>query len=257
MPRTIALALALAFPLAACQGQDRNALPDASKAENVDGNPPASRDKDNAGHGNTKAAGDPHAMGSAPGGDPHDAANQPKGKMAPSAPVNPREVTPSGKLREETVAGLKFKAPEEWEKKTGSSPMRLAEYTIPGPGGDAELALFRFAGGGGDVPSNINRWRLQFTKADGAELTDADVKQQTFVRGPLKVTVVDMSGTYVAQVIPGAPERHNAAESRMLGVIIEGQGDPYFFKAVGPARTLAVWEPAFNEFAGSVAVDAP
>lgn len=262
MPRSTALVAlaALSLSLAACQGQDRNGLPDASKADNVDANTPSSRDKDNAGHGNTKVAGDPHSMGNAPGGDPHDAANaggQPSAKMAPSAPVNPREVTPSGKVRDESAAGLNFKVPEEWEKKAGSSPMRVAEYTIPGPGGDAELVLFRFAGGAGDVPSNINRWRTQFSKPDGGELAEADVKQQNFVRGPLKITMVDMSGTYVAAVMPGAPDRHNSADYRMLGVIVEGSGDPYFFKAIGPAKTLAVWEAAFTEFTGTMAVAAP
>lgn len=185
----------------------------------------------------------------------------PHGDMKAAAPrpareaVNPREVTPGGKFRDEQVPGLKFRVPEEWEKKPGSSPMRLAEFTLPGPGGEAELAVYRFPGGGGDVASNVHRWRTQFTKPDGSPLTDADgaVKEQT--HGSLKITVVDIAGTYVAQVTPGAPERYSDPNYRMLAAVVEGAGDPFFFKAVGPAATMAVWEPTFMGFADTFAVE--
>ena len=172
------------------------------------------------------------------------------------APANAREVVVSGMEREEQVPGLKFRVPGEWARKPGSTPMRLAEFTLPGPGGDAELVVFRFAGGGGDTASNIHRWRTQFTNAEGAPLSDSDGKVQEMVRGPLKLTMVDLAGTYIAQVTPGATERYNDANYRMLAVIVEGAGDPYFFKAVGPGATMALWEQGFANFAASFAADA-
>jgi hypothetical protein len=40
----------------------------------------------------------------------------------------------------------------------------------------------------------------------------------------------------------------------MLAAIVEGAGDPFFFKAVGPATTMAVWEPTFAKFAETLAL---
>lgn len=236
--------IAAAVFLLACQNQ-----PAPEQAKKVEAGP---QEASKAGPAS------PHGDGKALPMSPHGA----HGEMKAAPPlrpareaVNPREVTPSGKVREEQVPGLKFKVPEEWEKKPGSSPMRLAEFTLPGPGGDAELAVYRFPGGGGDVASNVHRWRTQFTKPDGSPLTEADgsVKEQT--RGSLKITVVDLAGTYVAQVTPGAPERYNDPNYRMLAAVIEGAGDPFFFKAVGPAATMAVWEPTFAGFAEKFAVE--
>ena len=183
---------------------------------------------------------------------PHGADPHGEVKTAPvvRAPVNPAPVTPGGQVRAETLVELGFSVPGEWTRKPGSNPMRLAEYTIPGPGGEVTLVVSRFAGGGGDAAANVARWKTQFTAPDGGAITE--VKEQTSERAPLKVTTVDITGTNIAAVTPGAPERYNEPGSRLLGLIVEGAGDPVFFKAVGPATTLDVWEPAFQKFAGSV-----
>ena len=166
-------------------------------------------------------------------------------------PVNPSAVTPGGQVRAETVDGIKLAVPTEWTRKPGANPMRLAEFVLPGPGGEVTLVVSRFAGGGGDAAANVARWKTQFTKADGAPVDDAHEK--TTERAPLKVTTVDIQGTNIAPVTPGAPERYNEPDSRLLGVIVEGAGDPYFFKAAGPAKTLDVWEPAVRTLADSIA----
>jgi hypothetical protein len=177
-------------------------------------------------------------------GDPH---------AAPTtrAPVNPTEVAPSGTLRPEKIEGLSAQVPSEWTRKPPSNGMRLAEFTLPGPGGEVTMVVSRFPGGGGDTASNVHRWTTQFTKADGSPVDAA--KQKTDVRGALTITVVDIVGTNVASVTPGSPERYHEPDSRLLGVIVEGSGDPYFFKLVGPAKTVDVWEPAFRSFADSIA----
>jgi hypothetical protein len=228
-------ALAVVVLLAACQNQ-----PEQGGAKKTEGG--AVVDAKASPHGDMKPA-SPH--GEAPVAAP---AKQ-------REPVNPHEVTVSGVMRDEAVPGLNFKVPAEWVRKPGGSPMRLAEFTLPGPGGDAELAVFRFARGGGDAASNIARWRSQFTGAEGKPLGEADGKVQEIVRGPLKITVVDLAGTYVAQVTPGGAERYDDADYRMMSVIVEGSGDPYFFKAVGPAKTMTLWEKPFADFSTSFAID--
>ncbi len=187
------------------------------------------------------AAANPHA-------DPHAA---PQAAPTTRAPVNPSEVKPSGQVRAEKIEGITASVPTEWTRKPGSNAMRLAEFTLPGPGGEVTLVVSRFAGGGGDAASNVNRWKTQFSKPDGSPVEEANVK--TDVRGALTVTVVDIVGTNIAAVTPGSPERYHEPDSRLLGVILEGAGDPYFFKAVGPSKTLDVWEPAIRAFAGTLA----
>jgi hypothetical protein len=184
-------------------------------------------------------------------GDSASAHGNPQLAPAARAPVNPSEVKPSGQVRAETIEGITASVPSEWTRKPGSNAMRLAEFTLPGPGGEVTLVVSRFAGGGGDAASNVNRWRTQFSKPDGSPVDEPSVK--TDVRGALTVTIVDIVGTNVAAVTPGSPERYHEPDSRLLGVILEGAGDPYFFKAVGPSKTLDVWEPAFRAFAGTLA----
>ena len=42
---------------------------------------------------------------------------------------------------------------------------------------------------------------------------------------------------------------------RMLAAIVEGSGDPFFFKAVGPAATLELWKPSFTQVAETFAAE--
>ncbi len=183
------------------------------------------------------------------GGDPH--ATGPAAAPIVRPPVNPTPVTPSGQVRAETVAELGFSVPTEWLRKPGANPMRLAEFTLPGPGGEVVMVVSRFAGGGGDAAANVNRWKTQLVKPDGGPIEQAN--EQTSERPPLKITTVDIQGTNVAAVTPGAAERYQEPDSRLLGVIVEGLGDPFFFKAVGPGKTLDVWAPAFKTFTDSLA----
>jgi hypothetical protein len=239
-------AVAVAVVLAACQSQTST----EQGAKKTEGAPVV--DAKASPHGSPAS---PHGSAS-PHGDMKAGPHGESAAIKKREPVNPHEVTVSGVMRDEAVPGLTFKVPAEWVKKPGGSPMRLAEFTLPGPGGDAELAVFRFAGGGGNVASNIARWRSQFTGADGKPLGEADGKVQESSQGALKITVVDLSGTYVAQVTPGGAERYDDAEYRMLSAIVEGSGDPYFFKAVGPAKTMALWEAPFSAFTATFAVAA-
>ena len=75
-----------------------------------------------------------------------------------------------------------------------------------------------------------------------------DSGRATFDVGNLKVTTVDVSGTYVAEVRPGATERHNKPNFRMRAAVVETPKGPYFIKLTGPAATVKAASPAFDEF---------
>lgn len=167
---------------------------------------------------------------------------------------SPTEVKPSGQTRLTMIEGLQFDVPTEWQDLPSTSPMRLAQMIIPGPGGNAEVALFRFPGGAGTVEQNVTRWAGQFTAPDGSTPTP---KSEVAELGGLSVTTVTLEGTYIAPVSPRDPSnRFNEPNWAMLGVIVQGAGDPYFFKIVGPAATLTAWQPALVAFAKSFRVAA-
>src|SRR5690606_32931897 len=73
--------------------------------------------------------------------------------------------------------------------------------------------------------------------------------------GELTTTLVDVSGTYVAAMTPGADAKHDDADQRMVAAIVEGSGDPFYFKAVGPKATMDVWSASFDGLVSSFAKD--
>ena len=69
----------------------------------------------------------------------------------------------------------------------------------------------------------------------------------------LKVTLVDVSGTYVAEMMPGSAQRHNSPGFRLRAAVIETSNGPYFIKLTGPAKTIDGAGPAFDQFLTSLA----
>jgi hypothetical protein len=187
-----------------------------------------------------------------------DAAPKTKGAAEPAtagapiveAPVEspPRDVTPSGETREVVVDGLKMSVPIEWVQAPGASAMRKAEFTLPGPGGDATLLVYRFAGGAGSAEQNIERWRGQVELAVGTAPGTIALEANG-----LKVSGVDLRGHYAGQSMPGAPPQPPIEGARLLAVSIEGSGDPYYFKLVGPSRTVDLWSTAWAELLAKLA----
>jgi hypothetical protein len=146
---------------------------------------------------------------------------------------------------------LRFKAPDGWVKETTSSAMRVAQYKIPKAEGDPEdttLVIYFFgAGQGGDVQANIDRWVSQMQQPDGGSSKDKAKTETTNVNG-LPLTTVDVSGTYTAEMAPGAGGQRNAANYRMRSAVVETPKGRYFVKLVGPAKTIAKWDQGVTDF---------
>src|SRR6266545_2733494 len=107
------------------------------------------------------------------------------------------------------AAALTFTTPEGWQQGKPSSTMRVAELTLPrapGDAADAQLIVYYFGGQGGSVDANIERWVGQIQQPDGKASSAVAKKESRTVNG-LAVTLVDVSGTYVAETAPGATER--------------------------------------------------
>ena len=136
-------------------------------------------------------------------------------------------------------ATLHFTAPPAWNPRPSTSPMRVAEFVVPRAAGDpedAEAIVYFFGGSGGSVDANIERWVAQFQTESGGPVPAP--KRTTSANGPLTITAIDVSGTYVAQVRPGSAERFNKPNFRMWAAVVETPKGPYFVKLTGPVRTV-------------------
>jgi len=152
------------------------------------------------------------------------------------------------------AAGLTFTAPSEWKTVATSSSMRVAQYALPRAAGDlqdGELVVYYFGGSGGTVEANIERWVGQMQQPDGRPSTAVAKRQSRTING-LKVTLVDVPGTYVAEMTPGSAQRHNSPGFHLRAAVIETSNGPYFIKLTGPAKTVAASEKAFESFLASV-----
>jgi hypothetical protein len=152
------------------------------------------------------------------------------------------------------AAGLTFTTPDGWRQSPGGSPMRVAEFALPRADGDAEdaqLVVYYFGGQGGSVEANIERWVGQMQQADGKPSTAVARKEIRTVNG-LKVTLVDVDGTYVAETAPGAGARHNKPHFRLRAGVVETPKGPYFIKLTGPEKTVTRWNRAYDQFVGSM-----
>ena len=131
------------------------------------------------------------------------------------------------------VGALRFELPPGWSRSEPSSPMRVAQATIPGPGGPGELAVFFFgAGQGGGVDANVKRWLGQID-TDPGTMPD----QSSFQVNGFTVTSVDATGTLRASSMGMGPKT-DLPDQRLMGGVVEGNGGPWFFKVTGPKTTL-------------------
>jgi hypothetical protein len=145
------------------------------------------------------------------------------------------------------IGSLQVRLPDTWESQALSSSMRKGQFAVPPAAGDsegAELVVYYFGqSGAGSVEANLERWYGQIQQPDGSS-TKAAAKTETFTAGTSKVTVVDVSGRYVAAVVPGAAEKHDQSNYRMVAAIIEAADGAYYFKMLGPEKTVGAAAPA-------------
>ncbi len=146
---------------------------------------------------------------------------------------------------------LRFKAPAEWVVEKPSSSMRLAQYKLPKADGDSEdasLVLYFFGENqGGSVQANLERWIGQFEQPDGSS-SSSKAKLETITVNQLKISTIDLEGTYVAETAPGSGVRHNSANYRLRAAVIETPKGAHYVKLIGPTKTLVRWDKSFDDY---------
>jgi hypothetical protein len=153
-----------------------------------------------------------------------------------------------------SVAGLEWQTPAGWSRGEDRS-MRVATYllaAVPGDPEGGECAVYYFGRGqGGDVDANVERWIGQFEQPDGRKSADVAVIDETTVNG-LRVTTLEMSGTYTGAMGPMSGAKVEKPGFQMLGAIVEGPEGAVFFKLTGPESTIQATRPSFEELVQSV-----
>jgi hypothetical protein len=151
-------------------------------------------------------------------------------------------VTAADKETVVEIDGLKSAAPADWKAEKPSSNLRVAQFAVPGPGGPADLGIFK-AGGG--AKANIDRWKAQFRAPDGKDL---DVKVEEIKIADRKATYVDLSGTYNPPPFDPKFKGEPRPNFRLLAIYLDGKNDAYQIKLLGPAKTVDAQKKAFDEW---------
>ncbi len=153
------------------------------------------------------------------------------------------------------ASGLGYEAPAEWVPKPSPSSMRVAQWELLGDDAPAEVVIFYFGeGGGGGVDANLDRWFGQFEQPDGSSTREKATITERSVNG-LELTIVDMRGTFVAPVRPGAPQRNHRPGQRMIAAVVEGGTGPWYIRVLGPVATVTKWEASVEAFLSSLRLE--
>lgn len=142
---------------------------------------------------------------------------------------------------------LAWDAPPRFESAPNPNAMRKATYKIKRVEGDPEDAELSVSRAGGSVEANITRWIGQFSERSG------EPKRHELNVGGIKVTVVEIRGTFSGSGMPGMPAAAPKPNQAMLGAIAEmPSGESWFFKMTGPEKTVLAARDDFDKLVNSL-----
>jgi hypothetical protein len=165
-----------------------------------------------------------------------------------SVSAQPASVVASSRIR---IGELTVTVDEGWIQEAPSSSMRLTQFRLPAsePGiDDAELAVFSSIGG--SVQDNLSRWFNQFSQPDGSD-SQEKARVQEFSVNEMSTTIADLTGTFTGGGMPMS-QPVEKKDYRLLAAIVVGASDVYYFKLVGPDKTVERWATSFGEFIGDL-----
>jgi hypothetical protein len=149
--------------------------------------------------------------------------------------------------------GLTFAVPKAWKSSPPTNQMRRAQLKADPIEGDdypAELIVFAFQGGAGSVEANIERWQRLF-KDDSGSPPRIETRK---VQGKnVEVVRAETHGEYHPANF-GGPALPVRKDARLLGAIVVAGETGYFFRMVGPDKTMKKLTPDFDEMLKSIKV---
>mgnify|MGYP006990007294 CR=1 FL=1 len=130
-----------------------------------------------------------------------------------------------------------FVLPGTWSYLKPSTRSRLLEWECGKPEPATGFLLWLGKEGAGTVEANLSHW--------GAQLEGKDPKPSKLAVGQgFQATLLDKSGTYVAEVSPGSPHRHSKPNYRLLACVLETPSGPLYMRLVGPEKVIEAERPA-------------
>lgn len=152
-----------------------------------------------------------------------------------------------------SVSFLEYKAavPRGWTPAPSTSSMRLAQYTIAGPGGTvgAEVVVYFFGQGqGGNVAANLARWKGQFSVPAGERVYEKVTRDST---GAFPVTVAEYRGTYARGIGAGDAAAAKSGQS-LIAAIAETPKGTLFFQLFGDTDRVTAQRDALIKFVKSL-----
>jgi hypothetical protein len=139
---------------------------------------------------------------------------------------------------------LHLTVPKTWQSEKVTRQFRRAQFKVPktkGDSEDAELVIYDFAGGGGGVDANIQRWLRSFQPTGRKiKVTSGKSSQGDYV-------LVDLQGTWNKPI--GKMELQQTVEmpnARALSVILTTKDGNYFLRLTGPKATVSDNADAFR-----------
>jgi hypothetical protein len=163
-------------------------------------------------------------------------------EAAPAAAANPHGTMPMMGMGAGTTptdapvtpAASGAPVPAGW-KEVAPTQFLLAKYVIQGSGDAKAEASVSTAGGG--TLANVNRWRGQLGLAQLSE-EDFSKQAQSIDVGGMKGTMVQMEGT----------DGRTGKKARLVGIIVPGPVDTWFYKLMGDPQIVDQQKDAFTKF---------
>jgi hypothetical protein len=146
------------------------------------------------------------------------------------------------------LAGVEFDLPTTWVEETPSSSMRLAQYKLPGPAGDADLVVYYFGPtGAGDIEANVQRWLGEYSGV-------VESTKLSALKNKLFLTIVRIAGTYSPRGTAPEAQRPEPRPNyyTFAAVVSGGPEGPLYVKAVGPIETVNAHADEVGLFLDSV-----
>ena len=147
------------------------------------------------------------------------------------------------------IGKLRFLLPESWKQENPSNSMRLAQFLLPGK--DKNTRLVVFAGIGGTLKDNLDRWYKQF------ETENVEGKPNKPIEWTEKINNFDITFTYLEgtflksnMTMTGPVERMN--NYALLAAIVNASSERYYFKITGSLEVLSKQKENFNMFIRSI-----
>ncbi len=159
--------------------------------------------------------------------------------------ANPPETPPPSESQPEAStdkkSGIGLDIPEGWVKSEGSS-MRVASFSIPGPGNgvpDGDVSVVPLMGESGSILENVNRWRGQVKLP--ALASDKDPALGTEKQG--------VAGTFlITHMVSEEPLFEGGKKGGISTAILKRGDTTWFFKLSAEAELLEKNREAFEKF---------